>query len=120
MHGHLWPERGDVLGKPVACSFAEQFDPVGQGFLGRPVQALDFRARQVMRHRHGRQTRAMQDFVRVGIADAAEQARVGQRAFEGVTATGKRLRKRLERAAQHFQPSRIMGDQRLCAPDQMQ
>ena len=39
-------------------------------------------ARQLLRHRDRRELRAMQDLVGIGVADSAENVRVGQRALE--------------------------------------
>ena len=56
-------------------------------------------ARQLRGQRERRQPRAVQDLVRVGVADAAEQARVGQRALEGVVLARERCAERCEVAS---------------------
>ena len=51
----------------------------------------------LLRQRHRRQPRAMQDLVGVGVADAAEQPRVGERALERVVLAAQPRRERGER-----------------------
>ena len=53
----------------------------------------------------------MQDFVRIRIADAADEAWVGERSLERVNFGSKRRAERSEIARENIDPSRIDGTQ---------
>ena len=57
----------------------------------------------------------MQDLVRVGVADAAEDVRIGQRALERVVLAHERRAEVLQRRAEHLDPARVVLRERLLA-----
>ena len=58
----------------------------------------------------------MQDLVRIGVADAAEQVRVGQRALDRVVLAGERIVELLERCLERLDAAGIeRGKRRLTA-----
>src|SRR5262249_15720335 len=68
--GHVGAKGRDALGKFSGRLAAYPRDPVGQRRARRLEEALDLAVRQGPRELHGRQSRAMQDLVAVGVADA--------------------------------------------------
>ena len=93
--GHGWPKRPCTAipsrnavtfsGNPSPASRAQPLGPLASVVARRRVQSRAISvvvelARQLER----RQPRAMQDLVRVRVADAAEEVRIGQRALERV------------------------------------
>ena len=77
MHGHPRTERGDLLGKVVPSLLAEPAAPVLKHLAHRGVKRFDLRLVEMAGLLHRRQTGAMEDLVGIGVADAAEQTRVG-------------------------------------------
>ena len=63
----------------------------------RVVQPRDLLVVEIAASAERRQPRRVQDLVRVGVADAAEQVRIGQRALERVALAGERCAKLVER-----------------------
>jgi hypothetical protein len=59
----------------------------------------------------------MEDLVRVGVADAAEDVRVGERPFERVALAGKRGAELVDRHLQRLDAAGIVRAQRLFAAD---
>jgi len=60
----------------------------------------------------------MQDLVRVGVADAAQDAGIGQRALERVILAGQRAVERGRVGVEHLEPARIvLGEARLAADE---
>src|ERR1041385_9000608 len=62
----------------------------------------------------------MQDFIRVRVANAAEQARIGERALECVILVRERMRKFRQRAVQHIESTWIMSREIFLALHQVQ
>ncbi len=83
MHRHRRVKGGDLL-RPVAGLAREARRPLGECRLRRLEKALDRRSVDRTRQRQRRQARAMQDLVGISVADAAEEARIGERALDGV------------------------------------
>ena len=67
--------------------------PFGERRVRRREQARDRRLVERARQRERRQPRAVQDLVGVGVADAAEEARIGQRALEVWFSRDERVRR---------------------------
>ena len=103
VHGHLLAKGRDLVGKPVADFLLQAFDPERQHLLHRAVQPGHFLAGQVRRQLKRRQPRGVEDLVRVGVADAAEDSGVGQRALQRAALTGEPCRKRALRHAEHLE-----------------
>ena len=62
----------------------------------------------------------MQDFVRVSVAEAAEQMRIGQSTFQRAVLSCERTREFVQRAIQNIQTAWIMGAQGDFALQEMQ
>ncbi len=84
------------------------------------MEARDVVVAQVLRLLHRRQARAMEDLVGVGVADAGEDARVGERALERVVLGGEHRAERLERRAHHLDSAAIVRSKRVLAFDQVE
>ena len=59
----------------------------------------------------------MQDLVGIGVADAADEARIGERALEGAVLRGERGAKRVEVGGENVDAARIDEPQSLFAAD---
>ena len=86
----------------------------------RLVQARDLLGGQLRAHRERREPRAVQDLVRIGVADAAEQARVGQRALERVVLARERRRELLRDRIEHLEAAGIVRGEPGLARDDVQ
>ena len=62
----------------------------------------------------------MQDLIRIRVADAAEETRIGQRALQRVVLASERHVEDLESDAEHFDPARIVSRERVAAGDDVQ
>src|SRR5581483_1610800 len=71
VHGHAFPERGDLLRKAVARFFAQTVRPFGERQARGVVETRDLVAVEIRRHLYRRQPRTVKDLVGVSVADAA-------------------------------------------------
>ena len=62
----------------------------------------------------------MQDLVRVGVADAAQQVGIGQGALQGVALGGERLPEGCQISVHHLQAAGIVDGERRLPLDQME
>ena len=120
VHRHVRAKGGHLLGEVVAVVGAQPGDPVGKRRAGRLVQARDLFRRELVGHGERRQARAVQDLVGIGVADAAEQARVGERALERVVLAGERAAERREVDREHLEAARVVRRERVFAPHEVQ
>ena len=76
-----------------AVTFSGNFSPASainssRHFVRMPIvcawRLLDLLGRQLARQQHRRHLRGVQDLVRIGVADAAQQMRIGERALQRV------------------------------------
>ena len=72
--------------------------------------------RELLRHRDRRQLRGVQDLVGIGVADAAHDARIGERALEGVVLRAERGAERVELAARAHRCRRDRARRRPASP----
>ena len=120
VHRHLGAEGGDLLGEAVAAPRARR----------RSVHSRERRARRreqprdlvasssLLRQRDRREPRAVQDLVGVGVADAAEEARIGERALERVVLAAQRARANAASVGrQHLEAAGVERGQRRRARD---
>ena len=101
-----------------AVTFSGNFSPLSaissiapfrQDANGLRVQALDLFRRQLAGQQHRRHLRGVEDLVRIGVADAAEQMRIRQRALQGVVLAASALRRTARTEdCQHFQAAGIV------------
>jgi photosystem II stability/assembly factor-like uncharacterized protein len=78
-------------------------------------QARSLLVAQGGRELHRRQLRSVQDLVGVGVSDAAEDVRIGERALQRVVVGGQTGAECVEIRAQHFEPAAIVLGERGCA-----
>ena len=87
--GHAFAEGGHFFGEFVFGFGAESGDPVFEGVARGGVESLRFLPGvSLLGEDDGRELGGVEDFVGVGVADAAEEARVGEGALEGVVFVG--------------------------------
>ncbi len=73
------------------------------------VPTLDLVRRKILSQRDRREPCPKQDLVRIGIADAAEEMRVGQGPLQGVVIPGQHRGESLKVGLENFNPARIVG-----------
>src|SRR6266702_4763163 len=81
---HAFAERRDLLRERVAGVDLEPLDPRRQGLARRAPQSLDLVGAELRGNAQRREPRRVEDLVRIGVADAVEQVRVGERALQGM------------------------------------
>ena len=111
VRGHALSKRGHLLGKVLAGLGDQLVAPLRQDADRVRVQALDLFRCQLARQQHRRHLRGVKDLVRVGVADAAQQMRIRQRALQGVILARQRLAELLDRRRQHFEAAGIVRRQ---------
>jgi hypothetical protein len=84
VNGHFIAKRSHLLRKSITGLGTEPVDPKLEGVLSGNVQPLPFFRSKPVSLRDGRQASGVQYFVGIGVADATNESRVGQSAFEGV------------------------------------
>src|SRR5882724_462031 len=105
--GHPRPEGRHALGELAARSLPQAHDPVVERSARRLVEPRVLTVAERPRLPHGREPRAMQDLVRVRVADAREDVRVGQRALERVVLAGDRAAELLRVTGEGIDPARV-------------
>jgi hypothetical protein len=108
VHRHPLAKRRDALRKPAARLRADAVDPVQQGRARGVEEPRGLRLGELARLLHGRELRAVQDLVRIRVADAAQDPRVCHRALERVVLTGQRRAERGEVRVEHLEAARIV------------
>lgn len=82
--GHVVAKRRDAFGETVGSFGTKTEDPIVEdGEYGR-VEAIDFGVGELLCEVEGREAGVVEDFVGVGVADAAEELGIGEGALEGV------------------------------------
>ena len=84
MGGHLLAERRHLFRELALRLGAQPDHPFGQDLARGRVEPRHLVLGQLERHGDGTEAGAMQDLVGVGVADAAEQAGIGEGAFQRV------------------------------------
>src|SRR6185503_1455294 len=97
---------------------AEAIDPVGKRRAARVEEPRDLLVREMDGELHGRQLRAVEDLVGVGVADAAQDARIGEGALERMTLARERGAERWEVGVEHLEPAAIELAQGVSATQQ--
>ena len=87
------PSRNAVTfsGNAVAGFVTQPGDPVLERANRGRMKPRDLRVAQGRRQRHGRHPGRVKDFVRIRVADAAEDVRIGEGALERVILAGQPL-----------------------------
>ena len=99
---------------------AQQRGPLSQHFARCLEQARDLRRSQRARERQRRELRSMQDFIRIRIADAAEQPRIRQASLQRVALDDQTFCEFIQDASQHIDATWIGSLQPFSALDEMQ
>jgi len=87
---------------------------------GCVIKALDLFGGKIFRQRDRRQLRAVQDFIRIGIADAGEQAWIRQCSFEGMVFTQQFFPECIHVRIENLYPARIHRAKRSPALHEVQ
>ena len=107
--GHAFAEGGDVF-REVAGGFgAEAIGPSSETVTDGFIEANDFGVGEFLGKSEWAKLSLPEDLVGIGVADAGEEARVGESAFEGVIVGRKAGGKLLEAGFEDFEASRIEG-----------
>ena len=107
-------------GNAPPASVAQPRRPLRERRARGRVQARDRRRVELARERERREPRAVQDLVRVRVADAVEQARIGERALHRVVLRREARRERREVRALHVEAAHVERAQRERALHAMQ
>src|SRR6185503_14705554 len=119
MDRHLVAKRGDLFRKAAGDVLPQPIDPGDERRARRLVEAEALLVGQGARELQRREPRGVQDFVRVRVADTAEEMRVGQRALERVALARQRLVKLLRRRLERLDAARVERAKRVLAANQL-
>src|SRR4029077_15774033 len=120
VNSHFLAKRGHLFGK---ASFGLGAQPVysqAEGMARRREQPFPLVRLQLAREGDRRELCRMQDFIRIGVADATENARICKGPLECAVLEGKRVAKRAEITREDVYSSRVDGTQALLASENMQ
>jgi len=120
VNGHFLSKRGHLFGKGSFGFGAQPVYPELEGMVGRREQPFPFLRLQLAREGDGRELRRVQDFVRIRVADSADQARVGKGSLECAVFKRERFAKRVEITLEDLDSSWVDLAQALFASDDMQ
>src|SRR5688572_11104090 len=120
VHGHALAEGGYFLRELLSRLITQKRDPLPQRRAGGVVQPADLLVRQGRGLLERRQTGGMQNLVRIRVAYAAEQMRIGQRALQRMIPLPKGRGKLFERRFQYFESTRIVLRQRVASVDDVE
>lgn len=84
MHGHAFPEGGDFFREGAAGFLAQPIGPCSECAAHGVEQLCHFFIQEFSGHSDRRQACAVQNFVGIGVSNAAEDMRVGQGALQSV------------------------------------
>ncbi len=86
--GHIFAEGGDFFGEGLSGFGVEAVDPELEGFASGGEEALPLLGGEFVGEEDGREAGGVEDLVGVGVADAGEDARVGEGSLEGAVFGG--------------------------------
>jgi len=89
VHRHVRPKRGDFFRPTVADVHPMSRKPIAERLEGRLKKPIRFCVRQLTRESERRHPGSMENLIRIGVANAAEQPRICQGSFQGVILTAK-------------------------------
>src|SRR6266705_4693563 len=118
--GHAFAKGGHVFGEFIACFRAEALGPANERGTGGFEEALDFRHGELLGEREGRKPGFEQNFVGIGIADAAEEARVGEGALQSVVRGEKNRGKARRIGIEHFDAAGIESAKAVFSGDDVE
>ena len=120
VNGHLFSKCGDFFGEGGFGFGAEAFDPEGESVARGGEKRFPFIRFQLVCEGDGRKFCCVQNFVGVGVADSAEQARIGEGSLERTVFGGKCVAKRVEIAGEDFDSAGVDGIETVFACEDMQ
>src|SRR5260370_37465363 len=120
VNGHAFAKGGDIFGEILARLRAEAVEPANERGTGGCEEALDLRHGELVGQREGRKPGFEQNFIRIGIADAAEQARVGEGALQSVVRGEKNRGKARRIGAEHFDATGIESAKAVFSGDDVE
>src|SRR6266481_4632393 len=120
VNSHVLAKRSDVFGKATFCLSAQAVYPEPNCVARGSEQPFPLARPELVRERDRRQLRGMQDLVRIGIADAADDAWIGKSPLERAVFGCKGGAKRIKIAREDIDSSGIDGTQTLFARDDIQ
>src|SRR5688500_9431825 len=82
MHRHALSEGGHLLRKCLTSLRAQPIAPLAEDRLCARIETMDAALIQSTRELEWRETRAMQDFIRVRVPDPIEEAGIGERPLD--------------------------------------
>jgi hypothetical protein len=88
MDDHVFAEGGDFFGEGLGGFDVEAVDPELEGFACCGEEALPLLVGEFVGELDGREVGGVENLVGVGVADAGENARVGEGSFEGAVLCG--------------------------------
>jgi hypothetical protein len=118
--GHAFAEGGDFFGEFAGGFGAEASGPVGEAVADRFVKARDFGGGEFLRQGERGELSLPENFVGVGIADAGEEARVGEGAFESVIGGDEVGGKLFERGVENLEAAGVKGTEAGFAVDEVE
>src|SRR6266699_1115068 len=118
--GHAFAKGGHVFGEFTARFRAEALGPASERGTGGFEEALDLRHGELLSEGEGRKPGFEQNFVGVGIADAAEEARVGEGALESVVRGKKNRGKARCIGAEHLDATGIESAKAVFSSDDVE
>src|SRR5438093_6210856 len=120
MDGHAVAEGGHLLGEAVARLRAQAFGPFLQRGSRGGEEASALVVVELARQLDRREAGSVQDLVGVSVADAGEQAGVGERALQGVILARQGGAEARQVGLEDLQPARVEGGERAGAPGQVE
>ncbi len=120
MHRHFLAKCGDVFRKFVAGLRAQSLRPLEQRLASGMVEPNLLLLAELKGKLDRREFRAVKQLIRIGIANAAEQAGIGQSALEGVVFASERGPEALGVGVHHFKSAAIEGIDQAPAAHQVE
>ena len=117
VNGHPVVEGCDLFRKTIARFLLQSFRPFGQDVNGRPVQRPKIGSVQLTCELERRQLRAVENLVRLRVANPTEEVWVGQRALQGVAFALQHLGEGLDVRGENVPAAGIVGSHFCFAQD---
>jgi hypothetical protein len=109
--GHAFAKRSHVFRELPTRFGTQPIGPVRERGADGGEEALDFRNRELLSLREGREFRFKQNLIGVGVADATEEARVGEGPLESMVCREKDGGEAREIRVEYFEPTRIESEE---------
>ena len=120
MDRHLLAEGGDLCREAIPNLLPKTLGPLIEHRHRGLEKPRYFTIRQAVRTSKRREPRAVEDLVGVGVADSAQDPRVGEGSFEGVALVCDCRTEVVEISVKHLETTRIVLRQGILSLDQME